>query len=189
MNGKIVYYNPYGDTEWMESMTEVFEVRDWDALLKLAVGMRLPNPSVAPNGVRSYPVVVTKAVLYVKDTPIFSVLFNGGIYDEKNEVWVVEETFFPKEVTKDMRFDKYDFDYEVRNGYMLLDPKHAEDGQIAVKLGDEIHEVGCFYGYMAPAYKMYDDRVEDCGWIGLDGNYIRRWYETHKKHAQLESKR
>ena len=166
MNGKIVYYNPYGDTEWMESMTEVFEVRDWDALLKL-----------------------TKAVLYVKDTPIFSVLFNGGIYDEKNEVWVVEETFFPKEVTKDMRFDEYDFDYEVRNGYMLLDPKHAEDGQIAVKLGDEIHEVGCFYGYMAPAYKMYDDRVEDCGWIGLDGNYIRRWYETHKKHAQLESKR
>lgn len=191
MKGKIVYYNPYEDEEWMEDLTETFEVKDWDELVKLAVGLQLPMPT-SLNGAH-YPVVVTKAVLYVKDEPVFSVRFNGGIYDEKNETWIVEETKFPEEVTQDMRlhtwFDEYDFKYEIRNGYMLLDPRHQGDGHIAVKLGDEIHEVGCFYGYMAPAYNVYDDgRVEDCGWIGLDDNCIREWYKTHKKKARLAPK-
>lgn len=172
MKGTVAYQDFNGDdiTELMEG----FEVKDWDSLVKMAVGLHLPA-------------VASAAVISVDSEPVFRVLYNGGVYDVKNEIWVVEETEFPEEVTQDMRFDEYDFDYEVRNGYMLLDPKYPEDGHIAVKLGDEIHEVGCLYGYMVPAYNVYDDgRVEDCGWIGLDDNYIREWYRAHKKHAQAD---
>lgn len=178
MKGTIAYQDFNGD-DIMELM-EAFEVKDEDAIVKMAVDLHLPA-------------VASAAVISVGSEPVFRVLYNGGVYDVKNEIWVVEETKFPEEVTQDMRlhtwFDEYDFKYEIRNGYMLLDPKYQGDGHIAVKLGDEIHEGGCCYGYMAPAYNVYDDgRVEDCGWIGLDDNCIREWYKTHKKKARLAPK-
>lgn len=176
MNGKIVYQD-FNSID-IKELTQDISVKDWDSLVKAATSLLLPE-------------VASSAIIYVDNAPMFRILFNGGIYDQKNMVWIVEETEFPEEVTSDMRFDEYDLDddYEVRNGYMLLDPKYPEDGHIAVKLGDEIHEVGCLYDYMAPTYLMYDDgRIEDYDWIGLDDNYIREWYRTHKKHAQLANK-
>lgn len=68
MKGTIAYQDFNGD-DIMELM-EAFEVKDEDAIVKMAVDLHLPA-------------VASAAVISVGSEPVFRVLYNGGVYDVK----------------------------------------------------------------------------------------------------------
>lgn len=167
MNGKIVYQD-FNSID-IKELTQDISVKDWDSLVKAATSLLLPE-------------VASSAIIYVDNAPMFRILFNGGIYDQKNMVWIVEETEFPEEVTSDMRFDGYGGADRTWNGYLLLEPQ-SDDGCVAVKLGDIVDKCReCRYTYRVPSYTVFEDgTVEENDWLYIEDDYIREYFERYRK--------